>query len=70
MIVHHQSNTYFQFGEINVVARQTSVNQDKTKAGRAFYVLLPLQSTIGDMHTIKTIDVSLHKQRVIYAYTC
>ena len=49
--------------------RQTNItDQVNTDMSRAFCGLLPLQSTKGDMHTIRTIDIDLHKQRVIYAY--
>ena len=37
----------------------------------ALCVILPLQNTKGHMHTIRTIDIGLHKERVVYAYsTC
>ena len=37
----------------------------------AFCVILPLQNTTGHMYTIRRIDIDLHKERVVYAYsTC
>ena len=44
-------------------AKLNAVNQENTKGrASAFYVLLPLQSTIGDMHTSRTTSIGLHKR--------
>ena len=38
------------------------------KAGDAWFVISPLQSTKEKMHTFRTLDVDRHKQLVMYAY--
>ena len=69
-IVHHRSDMYFWFDESNVGTRQTSDDQENTKGcASAFYVFLPSQNAIGDMHTSRTIGIGLHKQWVIIS-TC
>ena len=68
--VHLQSDMCFQFDK-NIHKTPTgAVMTKKMQKGRgsAFCVLLLLQRTKGDTHTIRTIDIGLHRQGVMYAY--
>ena len=65
----HQSNTCFQFEQKNSKNVNLVTGQEKTKRPGKCFVLLPLQSTKGHMHTIRTIEIGCRKQRVICACT-
>ena len=62
---HHQSNMY---STVFSVVSHAKIGTIKKLQRTACYVILPLQSTIGDIHISRTIGIGLQKQWVIPTY--
>ena len=61
-----ESNVYVQSDKSSNTRQLSDPSRKCRECALCFFI--PLQSTKGDMHTARTIDIGLHKQRM-YAYT-